>query len=191
MSVLIFEDEDAAGTVIEAEPQFLLFEDEQGKAVAVASADDGDFLVFDAPNVVTEVAVEAEFIVVEAATTELTATLDGEPEFLVIAGSGPPGPAGSAGPEGPVGPLGPLGPAGTQGPAGPVGPAGHEYVGEFQFMVPATTWVITHNQGTYGLSVETFDLNGTRWEGSVRYVTPNSIEVDWYFAMSGLARVFS
>lgn len=190
MSVLIFEDEGAAGTVIESDSQFLLFEDEQAKAVAT-SLEDGDFLVFDAPNVVTEVAAEAEFIVVEAATTELVATLDGEPEFLVIAGSGPPGPTGVPGPEGPVGPLGPLGPVGVQGPAGPVGPAGHEYVGEFQFMVPATTWVIAHNQGTYGLSVETFDLNGTRWEGSVRYVSPNSIEVDWYFAMSGLARVFS
>lgn len=193
MSVLIFEDESAAGTVTEAGSQYLLFEDAEALTDAIATTE-GDFLVFDAAKVITEVAPDAEFIVLEAATTELIATLDGEPEFLVINGSGPPGPTGLPGEMGPPGPLGspgPLGPVGEPGAMGPPGPAGHEYVGEFQFMNPAYTWGIPHNQETYGLTVETFDLNGTRWEGSVRYVSPNLIEVDWYFAMSGLARVFS
>jgi hypothetical protein len=91
---------------------------------------------------------------------------------------------------GPIGPPGPQGVPGTPGAPGRDG-AATEYYAEFQFITPLTTWVLEHNQHSYGLSVQTLDLNDNPFEGTVRYVSPDVIEVDWYYPMTGLARVFS
>lgn len=90
-----------------------------------------------------------------------------------------------------VSPGGPPGPQGPPGPAGQAGPAGSDYYQEFGFATPATTWTVVHNQNTFGLGVETVDTNGESIEGSVRYVTPNTIEIDWYYPTAGTARLFS
>ncbi len=105
----------------------------------------------------------------------------GEPHVIEVIQDGP---AGNAGPQGEQGP------AGGQGPMGPAG-LGAGVVLEYQFASPATTWQLQHNLNTYGLAVECFDMQDNPYEATIRYVSPDLIEVDWYYPMSGLARVFS
>lgn len=96
---------------------------------------------------------------------------------------------GLTGPRGPVGSDGPLGPVGPIGPAGPGGSA-VEYEETFYFATPLNTWEINHGQNNNYLSVLTFDASGTKVNGNVRYVDPNNIAIDWYYAMSGSARIY-
>jgi hypothetical protein len=102
---------------------------------------------------------------------------------------GQPGLPGLPGPQGPTG-L----PSTTPGPPGPPGPPGTgeggSFYASFDFASPSQTWTITHNQQTYGLSVELVDLNGDPMEGYVRYVDLNTVEVDWYYPMAGQARLY-
>lgn len=191
MSVLVFEEEPTTTVVAESDATLLVFEDEQPRGVVSSPEAEADFLVFDQPTVVTETVLPADFVIVETPNPPIVALLDAEPDFLVITSDGPPGPPGPTGDLGPVGPPGATGAQGPEGPIGAPGVPGTEYYGEFQFASPSSTWLITHNRATYGLSVETFDMNGELWEGAVRYLDPNTIEVDWYYPMSGLARVFS
>lgn len=98
-----------------------------------------------------------------------------------------------------IGPQGLQGLPGNQGPPGadstvpgPPGVDGNgtEYSQTFYFATPLTTWEINHNQNNDYLSVLTFDATGTPVHGNVRYIDPNNIVIDWYFAMSGSARIY-
>ena len=66
-----------------------------------------------------------------------------------------------------------------------------EYVQETTFASAATTWVITHGQGTKGLSVYTEDTLGNEIRGDVSYPDDNTIHVTFFHAQTGKARVFS
>lgn len=93
-----------------------------------------------------------------------------------------------------VGVVGTTGAPGLPGPVGPEGPQGLPgadvgYYATFGFASPATLWVMTHGQG-YGVVVETVDQSGDPIEGNVRYVDPNTVEVDWFYPTAGEARVF-
>lgn len=61
---------------------------------------------------------------------------------------------------------------------------------EVNFASPSTTWTITHNQGTYGIEVLTFDGSGNPTLGAVSYPDPNTAVVAWSVPMSGKARAF-
>lgn len=93
-------------------------------------------------------------------------------------------------PEGVPGPRGQQGPVGPEGPVGPPGESAVSYLYEQTFAVPATTWVINHDFGTSALTVVTVDPSGTEIEGNVRFVSDNSVEVDFYYATAGVARIF-
>lgn len=58
------------------------------------------------------------------------------------------------------------------------------------FTSPSATWSITHNLGQVAVVVVTEDGNGEDIIGEVTYVNENTVEVDWYFPMTGIARVF-
>lgn len=122
--------------------------------------DSQDFLVVDGPP--------PPPVILDATTGE---------DILLISSEGPPIP-------------GPRGEPGPQGPQGPPGQSAMAFELEQQFASPATTWVIEHNFGTYGLVVETFDQNGDSIEGNVRFVSDNQVEVDFYYATAGVARIF-
>lgn len=64
------------------------------------------------------------------------------------------------------------------------------YYQEFSFASAASVWTISHNQNTFGLSITTFDANGTAVEGDVEYPDANTIQVSWFYPMTGTARVF-
>lgn len=98
-------------------------------------------------------------------------------DILLITAMGPPIP-------------GPQGAAGPEGPQGPPGESAVSYLFEQSFAQPTTTWVINHNFDTSALTVVTVDLDGTEIEGNVRFVSDNSVEVDFYYATAGVARVF-
>lgn len=93
----------------------------------------------------------------------------------------------------------PRGPRGSQGPQGPQGepstvpgpPGAGSYYQEFSFATPSRTWLMPHDQHTYGLNVETLDGNGDPIEGEVSYPSWDVIQVDWYYPQSGTGRVFN
>ena len=60
----------------------------------------------------------------------------------------------------------------------------------YNFAVPSTLWVIEHNLGTYAITVDTYNQNGEIWEGNVRMVNLNRVEVDFYYPTAGTARIF-
>lgn len=90
------------------------------------------------------------------------------------------------------GQRGEKGDRGEQGDPGPQGPPGISDLFEMTvgFASASTVWVIQHDQNTYALNVETFDQNGDSIAGNVRWPTPDRVEVDWYYATAGSARVF-
>lgn len=104
-------------------------------------------------------------------------------EISAIGLQGPPGRQGASGSPGDQGPPGQPGPPGVPG-------ASELYEQSFSFATPEFVWVITHNQNTYALSVDTVDTSGDPVEGYVRFVSPDVVEVDWYYPTAGVARVF-
>lgn len=65
-----------------------------------------------------------------------------------------------------------------------------DYRQVFNVASAATTWVLTHNRNTFSLHVETFDNTDVAVEGNVRYPTASRVEIDFYYPMSGYARVW-
>lgn len=125
-------------------------------------------------------------VTVEDPSNEIVVTVEESPVEVdvVVSEVGLPGPKGDAstvpGPQGIPGPRGlPGTPGGTP-----------EYEETYYFATPLTEWVIEHNQNNLYLSVLTFDQTGEQVHGAVSYVDSNTIKVDWYFAMSGHARVY-
>lgn len=73
---------------------------------------------------------------------------------------------------------------------GPVG-SGANYFGEFHFATASSQWVMAHGQNTYGLSVDACDHNGDVIEGEVDYLDANTIQITWFYPMTGTARVYN
>lgn len=90
-----------------------------------------------------------------------------------------------------VGEPGPPGPQGAQGEQGPQGDGEGLRLREFSFASPISSWVATHNLGTKTITVVCFENDGvTTKEGLVTYPSFDTVQVDWYFAESGLLRLF-
>lgn len=88
------------------------------------------------------------------------------------------------------GPQGPVGPQGAVGPRGPAGlDSSFSYI--FNFASPVNTWLINHDLNTFAINVELFDAGGMEWKAAIRYLDENNVQVDWYYPMSGFARIFS
>lgn len=98
---------------------------------------------------------------------------------------------GDKGEKGDKGDPGAKGDKGDKGDPGAPGSGTGGFLMEASFASPSTQWVIEHNQGTFGVSVETFLPNGTPIEGNVLYPDANTVTIDWYYPTSGLARVFN
>lgn len=64
------------------------------------------------------------------------------------------------------------------------------YEATFNFATATDAWVVAHNQNTYALSVETFDNNDQPIDGNVRYLDPNTVQIEYYIPMTGYARVW-
>lgn len=185
--VLVF-DEDSVATIqggfeqtfviVDDTRDVLVFDNPAAREIA-ESTTSTDFVIFDAEVTITEtVLAPADFLLIDPPRDPARVVLDG-PEYqdvLVITSGGPPGRTGEPGPPGPPGE------AGLDGPGA--------YYQEFSFASPLTTWTLVHNQDSLGLNVETVDTNGEPVEGHVRFVDPNTIEVDWYYPTAGAARVF-
>jgi hypothetical protein len=92
----------------------------------------------------------------------------------------------STGLRGPAGPKGDPGPAGSSG-----GGTGGGFYAEYGFASPSKTWVINHNQGTFGMVVETVDQAGATVIGEVTYPDVDTVVVSFYYPASGTARVFN
>lgn len=79
-------------------------------------------------------------------------------------------------------------------PGGVAGGGGGGSAGGFfleqSFAVASSSWVITHGQGTYGLSVLAFTPSGQPREGAVSYPDPDKVQIDFFHAVTGFARVF-
>ena len=88
---------------------------------------------------------------------------------------------------GPQGPPGPPGPPGTGGDGGP----GQDFYGVFNQATPSDTWVLVHNQNTYGIDVDTVDQNDVPILGTVHHTNPNTIVVYFYYPVAGEARVYT
>lgn len=99
---------------------------------------------------------------------------------------------GPEGPEGPPGTPGTPGAPGLQGPEGP--PGGSAEIGvfyrEYNFATPVYAWTIIHNQNTYALNLETFDINDELLEGNLVFPDANTVKVEWYYPTAGTARLF-
>jgi hypothetical protein len=100
------------------------------------------------------------------------------PDVVVINPNTPDTVIVGAGQGGAQGPIGPAGPAGTKGDSG----------GFFTYTqnTPASTWNITHNLG-YNPAVSIIDSSGSQVEGSVTWVSNNSLSVTFSAAFSGVA----
>lgn len=61
---------------------------------------------------------------------------------------------------------------------------------EQSFVTATKTWVINHGQGTKGLTVETYDTDGTQVNGEVSKPDDNTIQIVFYHPMAGKALVF-
>ena len=82
------------------------------------------------------------------------------------------------------GPQGARGPQGIQGPQGPPGIDTGYYA--YTQTAPATTWNITHNLGI-NPSVTAVDSAGNVIEGTLLYLTTNTLEITFGIATSGHA----
>lgn len=96
------------------------------------------------------------------------------------------------------GPPGPRGPQGEPGEPGPPGADGQDGADgedalaveiEQSFVIPATTWTVTHNLDTYALDVQTFTSDGDPIEGVVTYPSRDQIQVQFYYPTAGFVRV--
>jgi len=76
------------------------------------------------------------------------------------------------------------GPQGIQGPEGPPGTASGYYV--FSQPTASATWAVTHNLG-YNPAVTTVDTAGNVVEGTLLYLTSNTLRVSFGVAISGYA----
>lgn len=76
---------------------------------------------------------------------------------------------------------------GPQGIPGPEGPPGIN-TGYFTFeqVAPASTWTINHNLG-YNPAVTATDTSGNVIEGTLLYITPNTLELSFGIAIAGNA----
>ena len=167
MSVLVFDNDTVTSELVDV-PGSVLVMDAEPPALLIEEAAGGDFLIFDPPEAeAVEVIQQPDFILFDAIPVPVTITDENGGDFLVITTSGP---------------------RGLPGEPGAPGTGG--FYQEFSFATPADPWVILHNQNTLAVVVETVDQNGDTVEGDVRYVNANRIEVDWYYPMAGLARVF-
>jgi len=84
------------------------------------------------------------------------------------------------------GPQGPPGPQGSQGIQGPPGANGGIFV--YTQTSPSATWVIQHNLGNY-LPVTVVDTSGNEMEGTVSYLSLDTIQLDFSAPFSGTAVV--
>jgi hypothetical protein len=76
------------------------------------------------------------------------------------------------------------GPQGIQGPEGPPGTASGYFV--YNQVAPASTWNITHNLG-YNPATTTVDSAGNVVEGTLLYLTTNTLRITFGIAISGSA----
>lgn len=76
------------------------------------------------------------------------------------------------------------GPQGIQGPQGPPGTASGAFT--FTQSTPAATWNVTHNLG-YNPAVTATDTAGNVVEGTLLYLTSNTLELSFGIAISGYA----
>lgn len=97
---------------------------------------------------------------------------------------GDPGPQGLIGPEGPKGDPGPQGLKGDPGTQGGLIVADVAYT--FVQSTPSRTWTITHNL-PFQPSVTVVDSSGNVYEGTIRYLSPTTVELDFSAAFSGIA----
>lgn len=67
--------------------------------------------------------------------------------------------------------------------------ADSDYEQTFHFVIPATLWIIDHNQNTEALSVELFDASGRRMIAETVPVSLNRIEARFYNPTTGKAVV--
>lgn len=74
---------------------------------------------------------------------------------------------------------------------GPAGEGGSGVSHEQTFNTASNIWVISHNKGTTNLSVQAWDLNGDEIEGDVSYIDDNTIEIEFYYPQSGIARAWN
>jgi hypothetical protein len=95
----------------------------------------------------------------------------------------------SEGNRGQAGPAGAPGSPGATGPTGPPGTGNTEYT--YNFAVAQTEWVIHHNLNSKGIRVALFELDGdTEKEGDVSFPDNDTIVVTWYYAETGIARLY-
>jgi hypothetical protein len=149
--------------------------DRDVRRLALQDEDIEDFIVFDTPSTLSQLLeAEPELIVMDAPAQSAAVIQEeaGEPVLVIQSGGRP----------------GPQGPPGADGADGQDGPG--VYYQEFGFASPTQIWTIVHNRNTFGLNVETVDINGDPMEGHVIHVDANVIDVHWYYPTAGTARVF-
>jgi len=71
------------------------------------------------------------------------------------------------------------------------GPGGGGIVVEQSFASASTDWLIAHNQGTKGVSVYTENGSGVPIRGDITYPDLDHVNIHFYYAQTGLARVFN
>lgn len=78
---------------------------------------------------------------------------------------------------------------GAQGDQGPPGPPGPRFEAVYSFNVASTIWVCVHNQGPAAVIVETYNTDDEQMFGDVKVLDEDTIQISWYFPMTGTARV--
>lgn len=73
------------------------------------------------------------------------------------------------------------------GPEGPPGEGAESKT--FSFPTPSTMWVCEHEFNRLPVDVTTFDNNGDQIMGDVSYLNTNTVQISWYYPVSGTAMV--
>ncbi len=141
-----------------------------GQIIVVADDPDHQIIATDSGETVLLTEVEQQIIEV------------GPDDSIIVTG---PGPRGAAGP------AGPPGAAGDTGPVGPPGPSSGLQLATFSFSAPATVWTIQHNLGTNRIRVLLLEADEVHEkEGNVTFPDNNTVQVEWYYPETGVARLF-